>query len=424
MRVALINQPWSVSPPDDSADSIALVNFQLLQRLSRTCEVRSYGRLLPGRPAVEKIDGVEYRRVSAHMDRYTKGLRLLDKWQLMPKGRPFHQSPLYHRGYALAVARDLRISPCDIVHVHNFAQCARIVRKQNPSACIVLHMHCDWLKQLDRTLVERSLESVNLVLGVSQFITDRARERFPDSHVGFHTLYNGVDFDRFACNSPENKPKQRILFVGRLSPEKGVHVLIQAFVQIARDFPDATLHLIGPDNVLSREFVDPNREDPELERLSTFFQSKEGYAAHLRALVPGEFSDRVHFLGTLPHDQLPDHYRAASLLVVPSVFDEPFGLPLVEAMAAGLPCVATSSGAFPEIVEDGVTGLLIPRGKVTSLASVLATLLADPQRCAQMGYAGRQRAAALFSWDKNAKTLADYYREALPAPPKTNRVMS
>jgi glycosyltransferase involved in cell wall biosynthesis len=414
MRVALINQPWSVCPPDDSADSIALVNFELLRRLGRTCEARSYGRMIKGRPAIEKIDGVEYRRVPpARIDRYTRGLRLLDKWRLMPRRKPFHQSALYHRGYATAVARDLSQSPCDIVHVHNFAQCARTIRKHNPSARIVLHMHCDWLTQLDKALVQRCLESVDLVLGVSRMITDHARQRFPTAKIEFRTLYNGVDFDRFAGAQPPAQPGRRILFVGRLSPEKGPHVLIQGFVRVAADFPDVTLDLIGPDNVLSRDFVDPGREDARLEQLASFFQIKDSYRAHLRELVPGGLSGRVRFLGSLPHDKLPGHYAGASMLVVPSVFDEPFGLPLAEAMAAGIPCLATAAGAFPEIVEDGVTGLLTQPADVGALAGALAELLSQPERARQMGLAGRQRAASLFSWDKNAETLADCYRGIL-----------
>ncbi len=417
MRVALVNQPWSVSPPDNSADSIALVTYQLARRLSQDMDVRCYGRILADRPRNELIEGIEYRRVSARFDKLLKGFRLLDHWQLMPKRKPFHQSPLYHIAYAVAVARDLQRSPCHLVHVHNFAQCARIIRLLNPTIRVVLHMHCDWLTQLDERMVGKLLAKVDMVLGVSQYITGNAQRRFAHSKTQFHTLYNGVDFDRFASASRSEIGVRRILFVGRLSPEKGPHVLIDAFKQIAARFPDVSLDLIGPDSVLSREFVDPGRSDLELEKLGRFFSDRASYGAHLRRLVPPELAARVRFVGTIPYDELPAHYASAQMLIVPSVFDEPFGLPLAEAMAAGIPCIATQAGAFPEIVDHQRTGLLVPRADAFALAAAMTEILQDPQRSRRMGTSGRERCKLLFSWDRNAKVLGDHFRGMMERVP-------
>lgn len=413
MRVALVNQPWSVCPPDSSADSIALVISELMRRLALSCEVRVYAKALPGRPEVETIDDIEFRRISAPLDALAKPLRLLDKWRISPPTRPFYQSIFYHLGYASAVARDLRRSPCDVVHVHNFAQCARVIRLFNPKSRTVLHMHCDWLAQLDRRLVQRSLKHVDLVLGVSRFITDHAKACFPDAPTQFKTLYNGVDFARFASatGTPREKGEQRVLFVGRLSPEKGVHVLLEAFCQIAGKFPAAVLELVGPDNVLSREFVDPGRTDPELERLDPYFRNRGSYAAHLKELIPAAIAPRVRFRGSLPHGELPGIYAGAEMLVVPSVFDEPFGLPLAEAMAAGVPCIATLAGAFGEIIEPHRSGLLVPRADAAVLAEAMTELLANRENSTAMGRAARARAAELFSWDRNAEQLFTHYRD-------------
>jgi glycosyltransferase involved in cell wall biosynthesis len=412
MRIALVNQPWSVCPPDSSADSIALVISELMRRLAPSCELRVYAKALPGRPKVETIDGVEFRRISARVDALAKPLRLLDKWRITPPTRPFYQSVFYHLGYASAVARDLRRSPCDVVHVHNFAQCARMIRLFNPTVRTVLHMHCDWLAQLDRRLVQRSLKHVDLVLGVSRFITDHAKACFPDAPTQFKTLYNGVDFERFASARamPREKSEQRILYVGRLSPEKGVHVLLEAFSQIADKFPDAVLDLVGPGNVLSREFVDPGRSDGELERLDPFFRNRGSYAAHLKELIPAGIAHRVRFRGSLPHQDLPGIYAGAEMLVVPSVFDEPFGLPLAEAMAAGVPCIATFAGAFVEIIEPHRSGLLVPRANAAALAQAMTELLANRENSVAMGRLARARAAQLFSWDRNAEQLLAHYR--------------
>jgi len=146
-----------------------------------------------------------------------------------------------------------------------------------------------------------------------------------------------------------------------------------------------------------------------LERLAPFFSDKASYGAHLRGLVSGELAARVRFVGSIPYDELPAYYASAEMLVVPSVFDEPFGLPLAEAMAAGIPCIATQAGAFAEIVEDQRTGLLVPRANVSALADAMSAILGDPERGRRMGKLGRERCERLFSWNHNAKILVDYF---------------
>jgi glycosyltransferase involved in cell wall biosynthesis len=98
--------------------------------------------------------------------------------------------------------------------------------------------------------------------------------------------------------------------------------------------------------------------------------------------------------------------------VFPSVWHEPFGIPLIEAMAAGLPVITTRGGAASEIVVDGETGLLVERGDVGSLVSALCTLLRDPDLRRQMGRAGRERAARLFTWNHAVAKLDRLYEHA------------
>jgi glycosyltransferase involved in cell wall biosynthesis len=87
-------------------------------------------------------------------------------------------------------------------------------------------------------------------------------------------------------------------------------------------------------------------------------------------------------------------------------------MPLLEAMASGLPVVATRGGAFPEIVEDGRSGLLVPRGDVEALADALSELLADPGRRAALGREARARVLQSFSWDRVVERLREVYAEA------------
>ena len=121
---------------------------------------------------------------------------------------------------------------------------------------------------------------------------------------------------------------------------------------------------------------------------------------------------RVTFLEQLSAKELVHQYNRAQLLVSPSLY-EGFGLPAAEALACGTPVVATSAGALSEIVEDGVSGLLVPPGEAEALAETIRTLLENPERCRVMGEAGAQRIRARFSWQRTAEETLALYQEVL-----------
>ena len=124
--------------------------------------------------------------------------------------------------------------------------------------------------------------------------------------------------------------------------------------------------------------------------------------------------DRVTFTGRLRTDDLVRAHNEAAVFVSPSLY-EGFGLPAAEAMACGTPVVATTAGAFPEVIADGETGTLVQPADAVALADAIAKLLADPQRRAQMGAAGAQRIERHFSWKVCAEKTAALYEEVLRA---------
>jgi glycosyltransferase involved in cell wall biosynthesis len=107
--------------------------------------------------------------------------------------------------------------------------------------------------------------------------------------------------------------------------------------------------------------------------------------------------------------ELVPHYHSASIFVFPSVYEEPFGMPVVEAMAASTPVVATRGGAFPEIVEDGRSGLLVERSDVQGLADAILQLLSHPNQREAIVRAAFERASTVFSWDRIAEDLLREY---------------
>ena len=157
-----------------------------------------------------------------------------------------------------------------------------------------------------------------------------------------------------------------------------------------------------------------------------FLESLDG----VRAAVPGvrfvmagkgeirvHSSPDLHILGSIPQSRLFALYRAADVVVVPSVWPEPLSRVLLEAMRFGRPVVATSVGGTPEVVEHGVTGLLVPRRDPEALAKAVAELLLDPARRAAMGQAAAQRADLLFNEEALVGKLLAVYSSALGASP-------
>ena len=122
--------------------------------------------------------------------------------------------------------------------------------------------------------------------------------------------------------------------------------------------------------------------------------------------------EMVTFTGYLSADDLARRYSAAEIAVTPSTY-EGFGFPAAEAMACGIPVVATNAGALPEIVKDGQTGILVPPRDPYALASAIKLLLSDEPLRRRMGEAGRERVKRCFTWEQAAKATLEVYQEVL-----------
>jgi glycosyltransferase involved in cell wall biosynthesis len=207
-----------------------------------------------------------------------------------------------------------------------------------------------------------------------------------------HLVFNGTDLRRFSPEPNGNRavdPRygEHMIFACRqLFPRKGIRFLIEAAAALKPRFPDVKVVIAGD-----------GFERPELIGLAESL----GIARD------------VTFLGWVPNSELPPYYRAAAVSVIPSL-EEGFGIPAAEAMGCQTPVVASDAGGLPEVVEDGVTGLVVPRGDSRALADAIGTLLADPARRVQMGRAGRERALRLFDWDRTAEQLERIYDDVLP----------
>src|SRR6266478_4263058 len=280
LKIALIFMPINEIRPPVSLSSLAssgdLVMDEIARRLAQSHDVIAYCALGKGQQRVEQFDGVEYRRMSTWLDRQLlhrqKVRRLIHLADRRNGPHPFFNSWLWYRHFIGEVIADLSLQNCDVVHIMNISQFVPVIRARLPKTRIVLHMHCQWLEQLDAAVIERRINAADLVLGCSDFIAAGVRQRFPSLAQRCTHVYNGADIALFARPpGVQPKPKQ-LLFVGRLAPEKGVHILLDAFHIVLAQHPDAHLELICPEMVLSLEELFPACDDPHVLELEPYFR--------------------------------------------------------------------------------------------------------------------------------------------------------
>jgi glycosyltransferase involved in cell wall biosynthesis len=210
----------------------------------------------------------------------------------------------------------------------------------------------------------------------------------------------GVDTDAFTPDGPAapRTDTPRLLAIGRLVARKGLGDVLAALAQL----PDAELVVVG---------------GPGADELST-----DPAAAEVRAQATAlGVAERVRLVGRAERGEVPKWIRSADVVVCAPWY-EPFGIVPLEAMACAVPVVATAVGGLIDTVVPGRTGLLVPPRRPDRLAAALARLLADPDRRARMGAAGRARVVAAYDWREIArKTEINYGRIVRTAAPRRAR---
>jgi glycosyltransferase involved in cell wall biosynthesis len=408
-------QAWDRCAPPNPGGSMGLWTWEVVRRLARSCDVLVCAPLLNDDTAFEECEGVHFVRFPLTADEYLFRAAQRLKRSNNP-GRPGFASHFYRGVYAVRAAWALRSHGCEVIHILNLPQFIPIMRRANPHSRIILHMECDWLAGLDRNLIDSHLEAADVIVGCSDYITDAIRRRFPHYAERCMTIYNGVDTCAFTPDSRVGRADggEKVIFVNRISPEKGLHVLLDAFERVVVRRPKATLEIVGPDSVIPLESVTSLNDNLAVCRLKLFYQ--DNYPEQMRGRVRGVLEGRVTFVGPLLHSQLIGRMRQADILVQPSVFDEPFGIPIAEAMASGLPVVGSAAGGIPELIADGQTGILVDRDNPMALADALLRLLDNPALASEMGHTGRLRAEEKFSWEQIIDELKLCYFEPHGAP--------
>jgi glycosyltransferase involved in cell wall biosynthesis len=421
MRVAFVSQPRDpIVASGVQNGSVAIVTWELARRIADSHEVTIYAPHVSGQLPEERApNGITIRRMPNSFRLLHKALDL--GTGLLNLSPPYFSTPGFHREYASDLVHALERDPPDIVHVQTYAQFIPLIRRAVPKARIVFQVHDELLTHVGTPAVESRVSAADAIVTCSDYVSQRWRARFPQAAGRIHTVGNGVDLERFRPVEDEVPP--RVLYIGRVSPEKGVHVLVQAFERVLAAVPDAQLQIVGPAGLLPWSQVSLLTDDPHIAALAPFYgrslgeriqkqivHAADGYLTDLRSKVTAATFGRIQMRGAVAYDDVPRLYHETAVLAVPSLVNEPFGLPVAEAMASGVPVVASRCGGIPERVQDGTTGLLVGRGDVEALAQSLQRILIDRATRTGMGNAARSQAEAVCGWSFAAARLANIYQ--------------
>jgi glycosyltransferase involved in cell wall biosynthesis len=308
---------------------------------------------------------------------------------------------------AARVAQRLIEWETQVLHAHMFraevvgTRAALLVERQGRARPYVIgHVHSSRVRsEADRALLRALAPSMDRLVAVSRAIVAKLSQERPGGPP-VELVYNGVDLDRYhhtaASPLPPGafglEPGARLVgCVARLEAEKGHRTLLDAWPLVLEQEPGARLLIIGEGSL---------RDELEAR------------ADGLRMLASGSSRRTVAFTGR--RDDIPSLTAAFDVAVLPS-YREAQGIALIEAMALARPVVATRVGGIPEVVQDGVTGLLVPPHDPRALAAAITRLLADGTLAERMGRAGHDLVARCFDVARMTSRLEELYAEGASA---------
>ena len=241
-----------------------------------------------------------------------------------------------------------------------------------------------WSPWVMQAVVARRLRQT---IVVSETSRKAVQEAFKLDPARMHVVYNGIDTETFRPMPDVERQPGLILYVGNSEDRnKGARYLLEAMNLLKDDRRDFQLALVD--------------------------HKKENLKLAPRLVQKYGLQSRVHFTGRVSTEQLVKLYNQAMMVVTPSLY-EGFGLPAAEAMSCGAPVIATTGGAFPEVIDHQETGWLVPPGNAEALADAIRMFADDEELRARLGRAGRESILKRFSWRKAAEETLAVYEQML-----------
>ncbi|UHA73166.1 glycosyltransferase family 4 protein [Paenibacillus sp. 481] len=286
--------------------------------------------------------------------------------------------------YIAAVLRYLKGKSFDFIQVDNRPHYMAKIKNAFPRTPVSLFLHSLTFVPLTKT-VAASIAKANLIIANSDSLKRNLSRRFSNQATKIRRVHLGVDTHRFNPTTRDaNNPVFNVLFAGRVIPRKGVDVLIKAIGIVSRHVPNVKLTVAGG--------------------------GKAPYINQLKALAKTN-NVNISFTGRIAHAKMDQIYRTADCFVCPSQLHEAFGLVNVEAMASGLPVVASNIGGIGEIVKHASNGYLVDDySNPEAHATFIVNIAQNKQFAASFAKQARHDAVSRFSWNQTATKLMEIYK--------------
>lgn len=382
IRVAVVT-PGSFPLPSPTSSSVEQVVYETAQQLKHDVQYHIFSK---------KTKSLKFRDRDAHITYY----RLLRSSVSV---------------YLNKVRSRLRTIRPHIIQVENRPRYVTYFKKKFPKTPVWLTLHSTRYisrPHISASVLKRCLRQADKIIVNSHFLANYVQQKYPISSEKLMVNHLGTDLNRFSPkwfhqgNQMRNAMRQElgyvgkriVIYVGRLLPAKGVHLLLKALPEITEEYPDTVLVVVGS------AYYGSHRTTPYVRDLHQ---------------AGNRLPENVRFVPFVSHDEIHKWYQLADIAVVPSQGEEAFGLTNVEAMASGLPVIATKTGGMVELIQHGETGFLVEPGKigVPQFAHYIKQLFREPEYRRVLGEKAREQVERNFTWAHTSERLLAAYKEAV-----------
>lgn len=322
-----------------------------------------------------------------------------------PYGRSIKVVRIKKKNYLKRVRKKIRKQRFPIIHAFNRPHFIKKLHSVSPKSKYVLNLH-NLLGESRRPGWRKGVRRTDFFIANSNFTRRDALRRFRRIRPGrIVTVHLGIDTGKFIMKwkrpdlvrrlRKKHKAEGRkiVLFVGKITREKGVKTLIRAGRILKKKHRTLLVLFVGG-------------SDHGVRKKGPYFRKMERRAKRKLG------KRHVRFTGFVPPRRVAEFYAIADVFVCPSVWPEPFGRVNLEAMASGVPVVATRRGGIPEVVLHKKTGFLVSNpNNARQMAKYIHKLLSDRALARRMGEAGRRRVVAAFSWGSVVRKIDNVYRK-------------
>jgi glycosyltransferase involved in cell wall biosynthesis len=394
LKVCLVSSGWVPIIPGEGVrygGGIESQVYGLAKALAKLCEVHLI-TVRADSASTEKSEGTIYHKIALP--------------STMPASESLTKLAYIDLAFAFRSKKLHESLDVDIVHCNTkFPAAASLLNLTNRPLVFTAHnwklwegIKPEWKNRLSRAAYELDVRLEKLiaqrydhVIAVSEAMKKGIVATTGVASEKVEAVPNAVDSEIFHPENVTRKPS--VLYVGRITAEKGVDILIKAMARVVKEIREAELIIVGPKKY--------GLERGSFEEQLAHLTQKLGIAQH------------VVFTGTVSTEDLRKLYSQSSVSCLPSVWQEPFGLTLIEAMACETPVIGSNVGGIPEIISSSKSGILVEPNDVDELAYAIIQTLSNSNLQREFGRNGRKAVTERYTFSKIAEEIHSIYARLL-----------